>query len=84
MGNNPYHDQHIAEYTACVEESITMLQLHYDSILMKQSEVIESLCRDVEELKRQLAAKPQQVEVELVPTRASVKKIKDMIMGFFR
>ena len=84
MGNNPYHDQHIAEFTACVDESMTMLQLHYDSILMRQTNLIESLMREVEELKRQVAAKPQQVEVDIVPTQSSLRKLKDSVMGFSR
>ena len=61
-----------------------MLQLHYDSILMKQTNLIESLMREVEELKRQVAAKPQQVEVDIVPTQSSLRKLKDSVMGFFR
>ena len=61
-----------------------MLQLHYDSIFMKQNEVIENLVREVEELKRQVAAKPQQIEVEVVPTKNSMKKLRDAIMGVFR
>ena len=61
-----------------------MLQLHYDSIFMKQNEVIENLVREVEELKRQVAAKPQQIEVEVVPTKNSMTKLRDAIMGVFR
>lgn len=83
MGNNPYHDQHIAEFIACIEQSMTMLQLHYDSILMKQTEQIESLSREVEELKRQLA-KPKQVEVDVVPTPGSLRKLREAFLGMLR
>ena len=51
---------------------------------MKQNEVIENLVREVEELKRQVAAKPQQIEVEVVSTKNSMKKLRDAIMGVFR
>lgn len=84
MGDNPYHDQHIVDYTAYVDDSNIMMQQHYDGILMGQNEAIESLVRRVERLEQQAPAKRQLFEVDVVATKDSLRRLRDAILGIFR
>lgn len=82
--NNPYHDQHIMEFTQCVEEAVTEIQFYYDGILLKQNEIIEELTRRVDRLEKTVAVKQSPFEVDIVATKDSLQKIKKAIMGLFR
>ena len=82
--NNPYHDQHIMEFTQCVEEAVTEIQFYYDGILLKQNEAIEELTRRVDRLEKMVAVKQSPFEVDIVATKDSLQKLKKAIMGVFR
>ena len=72
VSNNPYHDQHIMEFTQCIEEAVMEIQLYYDSILLKQNEVIEELTRRVDRLEKEVAIKHSPFEVDIVATKDSL------------
>ena len=82
--NNPYHDQHIMEFTQCVEEAVTEIQFYYDGILLEQNEIIEELTRRVDRLEKMVAVKQSPFEVDIVATKDSLQKLKKAIMGVFR
>ena len=82
--NNPYHDWHIMEFTQCVEEAVTEIQLYYDSILLKQNEIIEELTRRVDRLEKTVAIKQSPFEADIIATKYSLQKLKKAIMGVFR
>lgn len=82
--NNPYHDQHIMEFTQCVEEAVTEIQLYYDSILLKQNEIIEELTRRVDRLEKTVAIQKSPFEADIIATKDSLQKLKKAIMGIFR
>ena len=87
MGGNPYHDQHIAEFTACMEQAIFELQAHYDNrfkAILDYLEQLEKRIADLENAKSSLGEKNPRVEAELVVTKESLKKVRDAIMSFFR
>ena len=82
--NNPYHDQHIMEFTQCVEEAVTEIQLYYDGILLKQNEIIEELTRRVDRLEKTVAIQQSPFEADIIATKDSLQKLKKAIMGVFR
>ena len=82
--NNPYHDQHVMEFTQCVEEAVMEIQFYYDGILLKQNEVIEELTRRVDRLEKMVAVKQSPFEVDIVATKDSLQKLKKAIIGVFR
>ena len=84
MGDNPYHDQHIKEFTECVDEAMQEIQLHYDAIFLKQNEVIASLLQRVEKLEQNMPTRRNPFEVDIVATKESLEKLKRTIMGIFR
>ena len=87
MGGNPYHDQHIAEFTACMEQAIFELQAHYDNrfkAILDYLEQLEKRIADLENAKSSPGEKKPRVEAELVVTKESLKKVRDAIMNMFR
>ena len=87
MGGNPYHDQHIAEFTACMEQAIFELQAHYDNrfkAILDYLEQLEKRIADLENAKSSPGEKKPRVEAELVVTKESLKKVRDAFMSFFR
>lgn len=87
MGGNPYHDQHIAEFTACMEQAIFELQAHYDNrfkAILDYLEQMEKRIADLENAKSCPGEKNPRAEAELVVTKESLKKMRDAFMSFFR
>ena len=87
MGGNPYHEQHIAEFTACMEQAIFELQAHYDNrfkAILDYLEQLEKRIADLENAKSSPGEKKPRVEAELVVTKESLKKVRDAIMNMFR
>lgn len=82
--NNPYHNQHIMEFTEYMEETVQVIQQYYDGILLKQNEIIETLIHRVEKLEQNANIKRNPFEVDIVATKESLEKLKRTIMGIFR
>lgn len=83
MGDNPYHNQHIAEFTACMEEAMTELQLYYDGLFVKQQEQIDVLAAEVAVLK-EVQEKPVELEANVRLNEKSVKDLRAKIASLFR
>ena len=76
--------KNIMEFTQCVEEAVTEIQLYYDSILLKQNEIIEELTRRVDRLEKTVAIQKSPFEADIIATKDSLQKLKKAIMGIFR
>ena len=75
------------EYTQCIEDSFTEIQLHYDGLFLQQNEIITkqaddftALLKRVERIEKMLEGKQFPVEVDVVATKTSLKKLKDAVI----
>ena len=87
MTDNPYHNQHIMEYAQCMEDSLMQVQAHYDGQFKAMAEalaVLEQRVTRIEQAVLQDEKKQPQLEAEVYVTKASLKKVRDAIMGIFR
>ena len=88
MGNNPYHDQHIAEFTQCMEQAFNDSNNYYDQQFNRMLEALEALERRVTRLEEAVFKAPvgakTKVEAEVVVTKDSLRKVRDAIMNLFR
>ena len=88
MGNNPYHDQHIAEFTQCMEQAFNDSNNYYDQQFNRMLEALEALERCVTRLEEAVFKAPEgakkKVEAEVVVTKDSLRKVRDAIMNLFR
>ena len=88
MGNNPYHDQHIAEFTQCMEQAFNDNNNFNDRRYRELLEALESLEKRVARLEEVVFNKPErpakQVEADIVVTRESLRKVRDAFMSLFR
>lgn len=88
MGNNPYHDQHIAEFTQCMEQAFNDNNNSIDHRFMEVLAALESLEKRVARLEDavfQKSGRPaKQVEADIVVTRESLRKVRDAFMSLFR
>ena len=88
MGNNPYHDQHIAEFTQCMEQAFNDSNNYYDQQFNRMLEALEALERRVTRLEEAVVKAPEgakkKVEAEVVVTKDSLRKVREAIMNLFR
>ena len=88
MGSNPYHNQHIAEFTQCMEQAFNDNNNFNDQRFRELLEAIEALEKRVTRLEDAVFKKPEgttkQVEADVVVTKDSLRKVRDAIMNIFR
>ena len=87
MTDNPYHNQHITEFTACMEEAES--NAYNDQQFAAIMEALTSLDERVSRLESMVLPAenkqiPPTIEAEVVITRKSLKKLRDSIMNMFR
>lgn len=80
---NPYHNQHIKEITACIDDTIFELQAHYDAILLMMQQQIDDLTARLEQVEAQ-NKKPQTVDVFARLNMKSVQEVREKIMKMLR
>ncbi len=83
MSANPYHNQHIQEYAAAMEEAVGEITRHYDGILMNMLEKQNELAVRIEKLEQE-KEKPLELEANVKLNPQSVRDIKAQIMNLFR
>ena len=83
ISDNPYHNQHIKEITACIDDTVMELQSYYDAILLMMQQQIDELTARVEQLEAQLK-KPQTVDVFARLNMKSVKEVRDKILNMLK
>ena len=83
MGDNPYHNQHIAEFTACMDEALTSMNQNHLAVFTEMMERMDGLEKRIEKLEQ---AKEQPAEVEAVVklNEKSAKDVRKKIMNLFR
>ena len=83
ISENPYHNQHIKEITACIDDTVMELQTYYDSILLMMQQQIDDLTARVEQLEAQ-NKKPHTVDVFARLNMKSVQEVREKIMKMLR
>lgn len=83
MGDNPYHNQHIAEFTACMDEAMTAMNQNNLSVFTALLERIEALEKRIEKLE-QSKEKPAEVEAVVKLNEKSAKDVRKKIMNLFK
>lgn len=75
MSGNPYHNQHITEFTRCLEDTVMELQLHYNGQFKAIAEAFDSLEKRVTLLEKEVFRNEQrrpQVEADIYVTKTSL------------
>ena len=83
MGDNPYHNQHIAEFTACMDEAMTAMNQNNLSVFTAMLERIEALEKRVEQLE-QAKTQPTEIDAVVKLNEKSLKDVKKKLMNLFR
>ena len=83
MGNNPYHNQHIAEFTACMDDALTSMNQNHAAAFASILERLEFLEKRVEQLE-QAKETPAEIEAVVKLNEKSARDVKKKIMNLFR
>lgn len=83
MSDNPYHNQHIAEFTECMDEAMTTMSQNHLAAFTEMMERMDALEKRVEQLE-QVTEKPAEVEAVVTLNEKSVKDVRKKIMNLFR
>ena len=82
MSDNPYHNQHILEYTRCMDETAYELQQHYDQILLQLYAEVERISDHVAALEQKASSSPFQLDFQI--TKEQLHKLRNTIIGAFK
>ena len=83
MSDNPYHNQHIQENAAALEETTNELTQHYDGVLVSILEELDAVIVRLEKLE-QAAEKPMEIEADVRLNIQSVKNLRAKIVSLLR
>ena len=83
MSDNPYHNQHIQEYAAALEETTNELTQHYDGVLVSILEELDAVIVRLEKLE-QAAEKPMEIEADVRISSQSLKNLRAKIVSLLR
>ena len=83
MSDNPYHNQHIQEYAAALEETTNELTQHYDGVLVSILEELDAVIVRLEKLE-QAAEKPMEIEADVRISSQSLKNLRVKIVSLLR
>ena len=83
MSNNPYHNQHIQEYAAALEETTNELTQHYDGMFISILEELDAVITRLEKLE-QAAEKPMEIDADVRISSQSLKNLRAKIVGLLR
>ena len=83
MSDNPYHNQHIAEYTDYVNDALTSMNQNNLSVFTAILERIEAIEKRFDQLE-QAKTQPPEVEAVVKLNEKSVKDVKKKLMNLFR
>ena len=83
MSDNPYHNQHIAEYTDYVDDALTSMNQNNLSVFTAILERIEAIEKRFDQLE-QAKTQPPEVEAVVKLNEKSVKDVKKKLMNLFR
>lgn len=83
MSNNPYHNQHIQEYAAALEETTNELTQHYDGMFISILEELDAVIVRLEKLE-QAAEKPMEIDADVRISSQSLKNLRAKIVSLLR
>lgn len=83
MSNNPYHNQHIQEYAAALEEATNEITQQNDDMFISILEELDAVIVRLEKLE-QAAEKPMEIEADVRLNIQSVKNLRAKIVSLLR
>ena len=83
VSENPYHNQHIKEITACIDDTFFEAQTHNEAIFLMMQQQIDDLTARIEQLEAQ-NKKPHMVDVFARLNMQSVKDVREKILKMLR
>lgn len=83
MSDNPYHNQHIQEYAAALEETTNELTQHYDGMFISILEELDAVIVRLEKLE-QAAEKPMEIDADVRISSQSLKNLRAKIVSLLR
>ena len=83
VSENPYHNQHIKEITACIDDTFFEKQTHNEAIFLMMQQQIDDLTARLEQLEAQ-NKKPHMVDVFARLNVQSVKDVREKILRMLR
>ena len=83
MSDNPYHNQHIQEYAAALEETTNELTQHYDGVLVSILEELDAVIARLEKLE-QAAEKPMEIEADVKLNLQGIKNLRAKLANLLR
>ena len=90
MTDNPYHNQHITDFTQCMEQAFNDNNNYNEQQFSNILAILEEMNQRITGLEDAVFStsagktKRPQVEAEVYVTKASLKKVRDAIMNMFR
>ena len=90
MTDNPYHNQHITDFTQCMEQAFNDNNNYNEQQFSNILAILEDMERRLTRVEDAVFStstgktKRPQVEAEVYVTKASLKKVRDAIMNMFR
>ena len=90
MTDNPYHNQHIADFTQCMEHAINDSNNYNDQQFSNILAIVEEMNQRLARVENAVFStstgktKRPQVAAEVYVTKDSLKKVRDAIMNMFR
>ena len=89
MGGNPYHNQHIAEFTQCMEQAFNDNNNYYDQQLNAILDTLDALEKRVARLEDEVFKKrpgktTEKSEADVYVTQTSLQKVRDAFLRMFR
>ena len=83
MSNNPYHNQHIQEYAAALEEATNEITQQNDGMFISILEELDAVIARLEKLE-QAAEKPMEIDADVRISSQSLKNLRAKIVSLLR
>ena len=83
MSNNPYHNQHIQEYAAALEEATNEITQQNDGMFVSILEELDAVIARLEKLE-QAAEKPMEIDADVRISSQSLKNLRAKIVSLLR
>ena len=83
MSNNPYHNQHIQEYAAALEEATNEITQQNDGMFISILEELDAVITRLEKLE-QAAEKPMEIEADVKLNLQGIKNLRAKLANLLR
>ena len=83
MGSNPYHNQHIAEFTACMDEAMKLHIQYENAIFSATSERLDAIEKRIEALEEG-QKQPAQFKADVQLNEKSARNLRKKLMDLLK